>query len=273
MSRVVPAAAIVPAAPLMVPSASPDQPDEIREEVASLREAAHRVLANLPTTDVVVLLAAGARGFHDTAHATLRPFGVRDAEVTLPVARDLISHVTRLTQYPVFVSEDLDASHAVLALLLHAARGPVPVLPLAVPPGTDGDVLVHVGASLLEGLRDAGMTATMVSAGDLSACLDESSPGYVVAGAQDWDRAAVTAIRRGDAAGFADLGPQDADRLMARSWPPLAVLAGAVAAARLSPTEVRYAAPRGVGEVVAAYADLGGEEAGARYERSDDHPA
>ncbi len=149
----------------------------------------------------------------------------------------------------------------------------MPVLPLAVPPGTDGDVLVHVGASLLEGLRDAGMTATMVSAGDLSACLDESSPGYVVAGADAWDREAVTAVRRGDAAAFAALGPADAERVMARSWPPLAVLAGAVAAARLTPTEVRYAAPRGVGQLVAAYTDLGGEEAGARYARSVDQGA
>ncbi len=108
MSRVVPAAAIVPAAPLLVSAASPDQPAEIRDDVATLREAAHRVLAALPTTDVTVLLAAGARGFHDTAHATLRPLGIRGAEATLPVARDLIPHVTRLTQYPVFVSEELE---------------------------------------------------------------------------------------------------------------------------------------------------------------------
>lgn len=249
--RAVAGAAVIPGAPLMIPAASPAQPAGVHEPVRVLRDAAADVLRALPPVDVHVLVAAGPRGIFDAARASLAPLGVRGAEVDLPVATDAIDDLSRLTQYPMFRGDPLTIEQSVLALQLHAVHGPVAVLPINVPSATDFDVLVTVGASICEAVRDAGLVAAVVVAGDLSAGLDQSSPGHRIEGAQGWDAAVVAAVRAGDLRRLSELGPDEAERVRALGWAPLAVLSGVCAAGRLRPEQVAYGAPRGVGELVA----------------------
>lgn len=244
-------AAVIPAAPLMIPAASPAQPEGMQEPVRALRDAAADVLRALPPVDVHVLVAAGPRGIFDAASASLAPLGVRGAEVEMPVATDAIDDLSRLTQYPMFRGDPLTIEQSVLALQLHAVHGPVAVLPINVPPGTDFDVLVAVGASICEAVRDAGLVAAVVVAGDLSAGLDQTSPAHHIDGAQEWDVTVVAAVRAGDLRRLRELGPDEAERVRALGWAPLAVLSGVCAAGRLRPEHVAYGAPRGVGELVA----------------------
>lgn len=52
---------------------------------------------------------------------------------------------------------------------------------------------------------------------------------------------------------LAALGPEDARRVMARSWAALGAGLGATAAAGFTVDELYYAAPRAVGQIVVTY--------------------
>lgn len=260
------AAAVVPAAPLLLPAVSPRQPAAVAGAVAALRDAVRTTLAALPDAGATVLLAAGPRGVHGEARASMAPLGVPSVEASLPVARDAVEHVTRLTQYPMLVGDPLGLTHSVLLLLLREARGAVPIVPVSVPAAGRGEALVAVGASLAAALEDAGVTATLVCPGDLSSALAPDSPGHAVEGARAWDEAVVAACRAGELGRLVELGREEAQRVGAQGWAPLVVLHGACAAADLHPVDVRYHAPRGVGQLVARFVppDRGPRRAGTR---------
>lgn len=271
---VVAGAAAVPAAPLLLPEASPAQPEHDRRAVAALRERVRAVLAALPAADVTVVIAPGPAGVHERAVASLRPLGIAADDVVLPVDASLVPHTTRLTQYPLALGGALGIEHTVLVRLLADGGGRGPVLPLTVPPGTDGQVLVNVGASLVEALRDAHRSAVVVAAADASAGLDERSPGHRIDGAAAWDRRLVTAVAERDADAVAGLGPAEAGRVAAAGWAPLTTLLGVAAAARLRivDDDVAYAVVRGVGRVTTRLEPRGGSDVGGSFRRDDTAP-
>lgn len=248
-------AAAVPTAPLLVPGASPGQPEDVRDEVERLRELSLDTLAGLPDSDAYVLVARGERGIHDRAAASLAPLGVPGLEVELSVATELIEGLSRLTQYPMYRGDPLSIAHSVLVMLLRDARGEVPVLPVNVPAAGDFDVLVAVGASVAEAAEDAERTVSVVCQSDLSAALDEASPGYAVEGARAWDDAVLEAVRERRLRRLEELGPDEAQRVEALGWAPLAVLHGVCASGHLQVEGLGYGAPRGVGQLVARCRD------------------
>ncbi|MDP8929760.1 MAG: hypothetical protein M3O70_14615 [Actinomycetota bacterium] len=244
-------AVVLPAAPLMLPEASHEQPPEIREDVRELRRSARAAVAALPSFDLAVMVASGTRGVYDQAVASLAPLGIQEPEIQLPVDTETLEHLSRLTQYPMFRGDPLGISHSVLALQLHASRRLMPVVPLNVPAGADFDVLVSVGASIAEAARDAERLTAVLCPGDLSAGLHEGSPAPSIASARDWDAAVVAAFEEGDLGALRELGPREAERVHSLGWAPLAVLHGVCASARLRPVLLGYRSPRGVGQVVA----------------------
>lgn len=263
---VVSGAAIIPTAPVLLPEVSPDQPAEDRETVEVVREEVADTFNRLPHADVVVLLAAGPRGVHRRAVSSLRPLGITVDDLELAVDETLVPHTTRLTQYPLALGGSLPVTHAVMVRLVAQHLGRVPVLPVSVDPNTDGDVLVNIGASLVEALRDAHRTAIVIAAGELSACLTEKSPGYLVDGAHETDQELVDAVAQRDIEALAGLGPEEAARVRADGWAPIAVLGGVVAAGRLSlDSPPVYDLLRGVGRIHARYAPAGGEDVGGRF--------
>lgn len=250
MVRRVLGAAAIPAAPLLLSAASPAQPSEVADEVEALRRDVTQVLGSLPPADVVVLVAAGPGGIHNRGRASLAGLGLAGVETDLPIARELIREASRLTQYPLLRGDPLPLPHGVLALLVAQELGTRQILPLSVPEGADASVLLTLGAGLVEGVRAWGGTALVVAAGDLAATLTVGSPGYLVQGAEEWDRRVVDAFSAPNGQGILDLGPEEAERFGAHGWAPLAVLEGVRRRARLSADHVRYHAPRGVGQLV-----------------------
>jgi hypothetical protein len=270
---VVAGAAAVPASPLLLPEASPAAPATDAADVAALRRAVEETLAALPDADTVILVGPGPRGFRERARSGLRPLGVAVDDIVLPVDGELLTHATRLTQYPVLIGGGLSVENAVLARLVHRLRGEVTVLPVSVAPETDGQILVNVGASLVEALRDAHRRGVLVATADLSAGLDRTSPRYEIAGADTWDRLATGAIAAGDVDALAALGPSEAARVVARGWAPLTVLAGFAAAARLRPAGAPgYAPVRGVGRLWTRLEPSGSSDVGAAFRRDGTAP-
>lgn len=270
---VVAGAAAVPAAPLLLPEASPDVPDRDREAVLRLRATVEATIAALPEADVVVLVGPGPRGFRERARSSLRPLGIATDDVVLPVDSELLTHATRLSQYPVLIGGGLSVENAVLARLVHRDRGEVPVLPVSVAPETEGEVLVNIGASLVEALRDTHRTGIVVATGDLSAALDRTSPRYAVAGAEAWDELVCRAVSTGDVDALSALGPAEAGRVHGRGWGPLTVLAGLAAAARLYPVEEPgYDVVRGVGRLTLRLGATGSADVGGVFRRDGTAP-
>ncbi|MBW3658565.1 MAG: hypothetical protein KY457_07995 [Actinobacteria bacterium] len=270
---VVAGAAAVPAAPLLLPQVSPGVPAADAEAVARLRDAVAATVDALPDADVVVLIGSGPRGFRERARSSLRPLGIVADDVVLPVDAELLTHATRITQYPVLIGGGLAVDNAVLARLAHRRYGDIPVLPVSVAPETDGQVLVNIGAGLVEALRDTHRAGAVLATSDLSAGLGRTSPRYDVAGAAAWDQLVLRAVGSGDVDALAALGPAEAARVHGRGWGPLTVLGGLAAAARLHPVEEPgYDVVRGVGRLWLRLGHTGSPDVGGVFRRDGTAP-
>lgn len=215
--------------------------------VAQVRATVDRTVARMPDADVAVLVAAGNAALHDAAVVDLQGIGQPQITRVLDPCPPAIAALSRITQYPRARRPRLPLDLAVLALLVDRD---VPVVPLEVPSSAEFAVLAALGTSVVQALEEAGLTGTLVVAGDLSAGLHEGSPLSARPGAADWDARVVDLFARGASVGLADLGPEEADAVGARGWAPLCVLHGAAAAASLELSVRRYSAPRGVGYLV-----------------------
>ena len=238
-------AAVLPTAPLLVPGVSATLPNG----VPKVADAIDAVVDRLPAADLLVLVAAGSGGLHDTTNASLQAIGRPDITVDVPIDSHGVSRLSAATQYPMYRDHELPLGLTVLAL--HIGGG-TPIVPLSVPDTADFQALVGLGSSIARTFSDQEMRVVVVVAGDLSAGLTEKSPLHYVDGAIFWDEQAVAAVDSGRLNSLAKLGPAEARRVGAVGWAPLAVLHGAVASAKIGMVVRHYSAPRGVGYLVAS---------------------
>jgi hypothetical protein len=242
---VITGAAILPTTPLLIPGLSPAAPTVLARVARTVPAA----IAALPAADVTILLTTARpgepTGILTSGIADLTPIGhparVLTAKQDLALATTL-SHATGLP----LDDHRLSLGPAVLVHLLGADR---PVVGVAVVPG-EGQRLVALGEAIAGALE--GLTAVLVAAGDLAAGLTDKAPLALVKGAREWDERVVDAVASGRLDGIPRMGPEEALRVGALGWAPLCVLHGALARQRLGLVVRAYAAPRGVGYLVAA---------------------
>lgn len=230
--------AVVSASPLLLPALTPQLPADLEDEVHAFRDAAARACGRLAGTPLVTV-ALGAPAVVDGPSVAFDGLGVAGvARTTESTGHHLVRQLRDR-----FALDGTDTPLGVdSAVLIHLAPDGAPVLAVQVD--------AHDGTTLLDALCD--VDAPLLLAGDLSPCLDATSPGYVVDGARAWDEAVVDALRTHDldALRAAD---DDAVRVRARSW-PLPRLAAELAAGRgLALDELTYTDVRGVGRVVASW--------------------
>lgn len=236
-------AAVVPAAPLLVPDVTASLPDGF----LPVRDAVGRTLRGLPPHDSVVVVAAagqdGEVGVWRSPVASLAGIGRPDLRIDLSTTGGvaLAGH----TGLPVRDGA-LPLDVAVLTHLIGAGRR---LLPVCVSPAASADELATLGDRIAE---QSSEPAVVVCAGDLSAGLSAAAPLALLAGARAWDDQVVDAVASGRLDGLARLGPAEAIRVGARGWAALAVLHGVCRTAKLGTMVRRYAAPRGVGYLVAS---------------------
>jgi hypothetical protein len=241
----------VPSAPLLLRAVSPAQPPGVAEEVARLRAAVDRALVPVAAVESVILLAAGDEALvHDASRATLASYGHPDVATPLAHDEELLTAVAARGQIPRVRDDRLDGDLAVLATLVTTVQPGVRLLSVTVPFAAGAHALAATAAGLTGAAATTERRVAVVAAGDLAATLDTTSPGYVIDGATDWDAAAVAAVRAGDVTAMAGLGPEDATRVQARGWAPLAVLLAVADQLQHRFGEVTYLAPRGVGQLV-----------------------
>lgn len=240
-------AAVIPTAPLLVPGVSASLPDGI----GRVADAVDHVLDGLPRADAVILVAAGSAGQAGVQYprtASLagigRPGIVADLTLHHPLATAIGDRTGCAARHVDALALDL----AVLALLVGTNR---PVVPVLVSPRAAFAELAAVGDGIARAVADTGTDTGVVAAGDLSAGMTVRSPAYEIPGAKAWEDQAVDAVDSGRLDGLQRLGPDEALRVQARAWAPLAVLHGVCARARLGLVVRHHSAPRGVGYLVA----------------------
>lgn len=237
-------AAVLPAAPLLVPGVTATLPDG----VPKVLDAIDAVVEALPPCDAVVLVAAGEPAVLRSGVASLAGIGRPDICIEPAIDAAAAQTVAKTAGYPLVDADELPLDLAVLAL--HTG-GVAPVVPLAVPPTAAFDELSALGAGIAAAFAGPDVRLAIVTAGDLSAGLAETSPLHLVSGAIFFDEQAVAAVDSGRLDGLSRLGPGEANRVGGRAWAPLCVLHGATAAAKLGMVVRHYSAPRGVGYLVA----------------------
>lgn len=236
------AAAVLPTAPLLVPGVSAVLPDGI----APVCDAIDAVVEAL-SADLVVALAAGDGTVYGRAAASLEGIGRGDIVADARVDAEAAAAVSHATNLRLDTDSPLPLGLAVLALRV---RDIAPVVAITVPATASFAALTRIGAAIANALPL--LRVAVVAAGDLSAGLTQRSPLYVVSGAVAWDEQALAAVDGGRLYRLGRLGPEEAQRVGAQAWAPLAVLHGA--ACKLRVAVRHYSAPRGVGYLVASSA-------------------
>lgn len=239
-------ACVLPSAPLLVPGVSPDLPPGV-EAVADAIDAA---VDPLRDSDATVLLAPGpTTAVHGDACADLAGIGRPDIAEHRAVHPAMVEALSGALGVDAVRAVPLPLGLAVLALLLGARE---PLVPVTVADDADFTTASAVGAAVADAARGEGAPDTVVvAAGDLSAGHGPASPRPDVTGAAAYDERVVDLIDTGRLHGLADLGPAEARRVHAVGWPALAALHGVLASAKVGLVRRRYAAPCGVGYLVA----------------------
>lgn len=239
-------AAVVPTAPLFVPRVG----GRLSEGLDQVAQATTAALQALPPHDLAILVAtASAAAVHAEADASLAGIGRPDVRLVSPVEPECASVLADVTGQPLAGEAPLPLGLAVLVHLYAAARTG-PVVPVAVTAATEAAALESAGWSIAAAVGER--RAVAVVAGDLSAGLTERSPLALVDGARLWDDAVVDIVASGRIGRLRRYGPAAAARVGSLGWAPLVVLHGVCAQARLGTVLRRYAAPRGVGYLVAS---------------------
>ncbi len=243
---------LLPAAPLVLPAASPAQPDAFAASVAELRAAVDGVLHRLLPADAALLLLPDDEAMVvDAPLASLASYGLPAVTATVTIDDALLAAVSARGQAPRVRSDHLVGDAAVLGLLLADARPGLALAPVTVPRRAGAAGLEGLAMGLRRAVASVGHDVAVIAAGDLAATLDTASPGYLVEGAIDWDAELVAAVRSGDPQAAGALGPDEAGRVQARAWAPITVALALAQGCGWRFADVAYLAPKGVGQIVA----------------------
>lgn len=237
-------AAVLPSAPLLVPGIAATLPDGL----GGVCDAVDVVVERLPDHRAVLLVAAGDDWeAYSSADASLASIGRADVARRGTLDRELLDRLSGELGWRV-VGRGLPLDLGVLALLL---GNPPPLVGLSVPVGASFAELAEAGQRLADIVTGGDGTVVVVSAGDLSAGLGGRSPLHTIDGAQEFDGCVVEAVDGGRLDALERLGPERAQQVGARGWAPMSLLHGLLQRSKLGLVRRMYAAPRGVGYLVA----------------------
>lgn len=238
------AAAVLPSAPLFVPGLAATLPDG----VTTVCDAIDVVVERLPDYHSTVAVAAGEDWcLHGSAEVDLAGIGRPDITRESRLDEALLAQLTGELDWSV-VGGPLPLDLAVLTLLLGK---PPPLVGLTVPTTASFAELAAAGRKVAEILTDGDTERLIVVSGDLSGGLDERAPLHAVEGAVEFDARVVDAVDASRLDALERLGPELALKVGARGWAPLALLHGILQHSKLGLVRRIYAAPRGVGYLVA----------------------
>lgn len=256
-------AAFLPHSPLLLSSVHPGE----EKTLAPITEAIHEVRDHLYTLapDTIVFLAG--HGFHyadafsiEVSHTytdDLRAFG----DLTPPTAytpdhalSDALQRAMRRAELPftLHTSETMDYAVSVGLRFLAISTARPRVLALA---KTDLPRKDHFrfGQILREVLDDRHERVAVIALGDLSHCIATSGDLDVCKEGRAFDAAVVSALEQGSSSALLAIPEETVEQAKESGYRPLVMLSGLLDHLRVRPEVLAYAAPYGVGYVVAQF--------------------
>lgn len=262
------AAAVCPGAPLLVPGLAP----RLAESVPDLLQRCGAAVATLGEADHIVTIAVGRAG---AGTVVLAPGSVVSASSLarsdVPVIRDVLlpggpDRPPRDRFTPTWGSPRPTATPAVGTIvaswLLRSVSPPVPVTAIELDPrqaladGRGGERPADGILGALPSLRDSRSHTGLLVIADGAACHGPDAPGAEDPASADFDEALCSALAVPDPAVLAAFCSDRAEQAIAlrcENLPALAALAALAAPPPEAGTVDHYAAPFGVGYVVARW--------------------
>ena len=229
-------AAVVPAAPILVPEVASGAAPELDDVRAAIGEALVALTAAKVDAVVCVGSADETVGYPSGSVGSLRGFGI-DIDIALGESAG---------EHPL---PTMPPSLTVLAWLVARFLPDVDVTAQSIALNAAPEEAGQLGAAFVGGERRIGL----IVAGDGSAALTEKSPGYFVDGAVCWQSAISDALASADVQRLAALTADDGERYVAAGRAPLQVLAGAAQGRRWRGRLLSDTSPYGVGYPVAVW--------------------
>jgi hypothetical protein len=229
-----------PAGAVYLPAVAPEPPAALEAVIGSVRRQVRDALSGL-SGPIIIVVSGEAAAVCAPTYASLASSGYPQVAAELNAAKSIAESLSS-EQLPLSGVTQVDGDAGALALHVRSHTScPTAIVTL--------NPREPVAAGLATAIAKAGVHVLVQ--GDLAATLTVNSPGYFVDGAQLWDERAVAAIRTCDVGLLSTLGPEQAERVVARGWAPLLLMAQIGRAMPRDRAEVEYASMRGVGLVVA----------------------
>lgn len=233
-------AAFLPHPPVLLPAVAAGAAPELTGLRAACRDALRRVLRAQPDLVVVVGDDVGRSTYGPDARGSFAGFGV-PLTTALPGAVDGDRPDRRR----------LPLSLAVAGWLMRQEGQWPSVRGEGLPGSTTAADAVSMGAEWAGSAARVGLVAM----GDGAATLTVKAPGYLVDGAEQWQKGVTSALADVDTAAIAAITPDDAQRFRAVGRVPWQVAAGA--AGRVTGQVAGVTATPWVGELLADDAPYG----------------
>ncbi len=250
-------AALVPHSPLLVPGVGKEKRELLAATLKAYEQAEQAIYASRP--DTIIVISPHAPSYPNAFSAnmaqkyagTLKAFG--DHQTTVEAKGDfmLLDRLQRALRadgipFTLSSSEELDYGFTVPLLLLTPHLQDWRLLPLA-PSLLDARAHLDFGKAVQEVLHNESSRVAVIASADLSHKLNEQSPGGASVEGPAFDATIRSKIAAMDSQGLLALDPYAIEAAGQCGYRPIMVLLGLLHDMNVTPHELCYEAPFGVG--------------------------
>jgi MEMO1 family protein len=256
-------AAITPHSPLLISSIGKDQREKLSATATALQEIEQALYLAKPDT-IVIIAPHGARypdafsiNLSDTYSGNFKTFGDFSTVVTAKSDFLMIDHIQRKLReenvpFTLTSGPELDYGYTVPILLLTPHVQNWKLVPIS-PSMLDGKAHYEFGAQLKRVLHSESSRVAVIASADLSHKLNEHSPGGASKEGPIFDAAVSKAASTNDAKALFDLGADIVENAAQCGYRPIMTLLGTLHEMNVTPKQLCYEAPFGVGYLTVRY--------------------
>lgn len=256
-------AALVPHSPLLVPGVGKEKRGLLTKTLAAYEHIEQMIYASRP--DTLVVISPHAPSYPNAFSAnmaqkyegSLKAFGDHQTGVEARGDFMLLDRLQRSLRsdgipFTLTSSEELDYGYTVPLLFLTSHLANWRLVPLA-PSLLDARAHVDFGRAVQEILHNEHARVAVVASADLSHKLDVSSPGGASVEGPAFDATIRSKLAAMDVEGLLSLDPDAIKAAGQCGYRPIMVLLGMLSEMAMTPRELCYEAPFGVGYLTMSF--------------------
>ena len=256
-------AAITPHSPLLIPTIGKEQTEKLaltRQAFSELEKALY-----VSKVDTIVMFSPHAPMYPDAMsalvaedfHGGLKEFGDHGTTFEMKpdfLTLDRVHSFMRSKQFPFALTdaEELDFGFSVPLLLLTAQTPSVRILPIAMS-GLDATRHYEFGQLLKEVLHSETSRVAVIASADLSHHANTNAPQGHTESGEEFDRLIRKAVVKRDAESLLCIPVSLLEKAGQCGYKPILTLFGCLSDMNITPNELCYEAPFGVGYLTVRY--------------------